>query len=335
MDDQYFKDQALEIVKNKTTLMVSGGGVLGSSEVASIIRLEELGFSLKNIKKIKGSSVGSIISTAIACGANTDYMKKMLDSMDLSEFRDNDFILHSLYQLVFKYGMNKTDQIRTFISTVLTELGQKSDVTFLQLFEETGVHLIITYLSMNLEETVYADHLTEPNSLIREAVVKSSAIPLFYEGHFESLNGKSGKKNQTLAVDGGTLDNYSFNYLRDDVDPLYVLGLKLVSGKDMGDETNVGEENALKNVDKGCPKNVIEYFTRLIYLMRKDAMKLHVDKYDWMSSVKINVGTLTSTDFHITDKQKEWLFIQGKESVDKYIDELANLLKEGKYPYVK
>ena len=325
-----FREQALEIVKNKTALMISGGGVLGASAISTIIYLEELGVKLSNFKKIKGSSVGSIIATAIACGATTQYMKEMIDTMDFNEFRDHDFILHSLYQLVFKYGMNKTDEIDRFAGRILTDLVSNPDITFQQLYEETGVHLIITYLSMNLEETIYADYLTEPDSLIRKAIVKSSAIPLFYEGYIE---GKG--KNRTLAVDGGTLDNYSFEYLREGVDPIKVLGLKLVAGEDIKDETNVGEENAVTGEDKGYPKNVVEYFTRLIYLMRKQAMKIHVEKNDWMSSVKINVGSLTSTDFHLTDKQKEWLFNQGRESADKYIDELAKLLEEGKYPYVK
>lgn len=325
-----FREQALEIIKNKTALMVSGGGVLGTASIATIISLEELGLPLSNFKKIKGSSVGSIIATAIACGATTSYMKDVIGSLDLNDFRDRDFILHSLYQLVFKYGMNKTDEIDRFAARILTDLVNNPDITFKQLYEKTGVHLIITYLSMNLEETIYADYINEPDSLIRKAIVKSSAIPLFYEGYVE---GKG--KERTLAVDGGTLDNYSFEYLRDGVDPINVLGLKLVAGEDAKDETNVGEENAVTGVDKGYPKNVVEYFTRLIYLMRKQAMKIHVEKYDWMSSVKINVGSLTSTDFHMTEKQKEWLFNQGREAADKYIDELAGLLEEGKYPYVK
>ena len=324
-----FREQALEIMKNKTALMVSGGGTLGLAIFSNLKRLEELGIPLSNFKKIKGSSVGSIIATAIACGATTQYMKDMIDSMDLNNFRDNDFILHSLYQLVFKYGLNKTDEIDRFAARILTDLVDNSEITFKELYERTGVHLIITYLSMNLEETIYADYLTEPDSLIRKAIVKSSAIPVFYEGYSE---GKG--RERTLSVDGGTLDNYSFEYLRDGVDPINVLGLKLVAGEDMKDETNVGEENAVTGVDKGYPKNVVEYFTRLIYLMRKQAMKIHVEKNDWMSSVKINVGTLTSTDYHLSEKQKEWLFNQGREAADKYIDELAGLLEEGKYPYV-
>ena len=324
-----YQQEALEIIRNKKALMISGGGVLGTALLKTVERLTELGLSLSNIQKIKGSSVGSIIATAIACGATIEYMNETISTMNFNDFRDHDCFLRSLFQLIFKYGLNETKSINRFASKILSDLVGNADITFSQLFERTGVHLIITYLSMNLEETIYADYINEPNSLVRETIVKSSSIPFFYEGYFTKVG-----KTKYLAVDGGTLDNYSFNYLRNVIEPEYILGLKLVSGDDIKDETNVGIENAIKHRDRGFPKTSVEYFTRLVYLMRREAMKIHVKENDWMSSVKINVGKLTSTDFQITAEQKKWLFEQGRKAADDYVEELANLIKDGKYPYL-
>ena len=205
-----YVQEAVDVIKSKTALMISGGGTLGISMVGSLERLTEIGLSLAKIKTVKGSSVGSIIATAIACGADVNYMKQKMNGMDLSTFRDSDAICCSLWQLITKYGLNKTRPIRNFAASVLEDLTGNKDITFLELYHRTGVHLIITYLSVNIERTVYADWITEPHSSIRETIVKSSAIPVFYEGY---TSGKSNKKQ--LAVDGGTLDNFSFNYIRD------------------------------------------------------------------------------------------------------------------------
>jgi len=313
--EENYGEKALEVIKNKKAMMISGGGTLGIAEVGALFRLQEVGLNLRNIKKIKGSSVGSIIATGMACGADTKYIKDTMENINFKEFEDHDCFLHSLYQLVTKYGLNKTTGINKLASKILTDLVGNPDITFASLYERTGVHLIITYLSMNMEKTIYADHLTEPDSLVRETIVKSSSIPIFFEGYFErSENGKC----KMLSVDGGTLDNYSFNYLRDDVEIKDILGLKFISNDE------------IKN-NKGEPKNVIDYVVRLVYLMRKQAMKLHVKENDWMSSVKINVGNLTSTDFNLSKDEKEWLFNQGYESVNSYIMELENLITEGKY----
>lgn len=320
-----YQSIAIETIQNKEAMMISGGGTLGIALVGALETLTEMGLKLHKIRKIKGSSVGSIIATSIACGANIEYMKKTIEEMNLMKFRDHDWFICSLFQLIFKYGLNKTDPIRRFASQVLLDLTGKSDMTFQEHYNKTGIHLIITYLSMNLEETIYADYINESNSSIVETIVKSSSIPLFYEGHFTK-----GKEVQ-LAVDGGTLDNYSFNYLRNGIESKYILGLKLVSEDDVLDETNVGYDNSAKHVDRGFPKNTVEYFTRLIYLMRKQAMKIHVKENDWMSSVKINVGKITSTDFNLTPEQKVWLYEQGKQGALNYLDELTDLIKTGKY----
>jgi predicted acylesterase/phospholipase RssA len=316
-----YSEEALDIIKNKTGLMISGGGSLGIAMVGCLERLVELGFSLAEIKVIKGSSIGSIIATAIACGADIHYMKQKIGDIDLNIFRDRDLFCCSLWQLITKYGLNKTRPIKIFASSILEELTGNKDITFLELYQRTGVHLIITYLSVNIERTIYADWITEPNSSIRETIVKSSAIPVFYEAYYN-------KKNKQIAVDGGTLDNYSFNYLRDFSSK--ILGLKLVSDGYENDITNVGAENAL-TPDRGYPKTVSKYLERLIYLMRDQAMRLHVKEKDWMSSIKIHIGHYNSTDFDLTREEKDWLFNQGRIGADSYIKELTSLIQNGKY----
>ena len=323
-----FRDQALEIIKNKSALCINGGGVLGVAICGALFELSELGLPLKNFKTVVGSSVGSIIATGIACGGTIYYIKQTLDEMDLNSFKDNDCFLRSLVQLVKNKGLNETRPIYELATKVLTDLVGNPDITFQELYEKTGVHLIITYLSLNYKRTMYADWVREPDSSVREAIVKSSTIPLFYEAHEEKIDG-----NKFISCDGGTANNYPINALRKlNIDPNAILGLKLLAPEDFDHIDNGGE--GLRLIDHGPPSNVVKYLVDIVTMLRKQAMRIHVHERDWMLSVKIDVGKLSSTDFHITKLEQEWLFSQGKQAVDKYIDELENLLKEDEYPYL-
>lgn len=314
-----YRHEALEILKHKTSLVFEGGGALGSSVVSGLERLMELG-ALTEIDNVTGSSVGSILGTAVACRASLEYMKDTLYGLDFNEFQDNKGIFFKIYNLIFKKGMNSTEPIRAFADKILKDLVHDSEITFLRLFERTGIKLTITYLSLKERRTVYANYITTPNQLVREAIVKSSTIPLFYKPYLSK-----NKKLKDMIYDGGVMNNYPINYPRETGEnPANILGFKFVSE----------DENPINNEITGkVPKNTVETFTYLIELIRQQALKVHVHKKDWMLSVKIAVGELKSTDFEMTEEDKQWLFKQGRIAVDNYVNELTQLLKNGEYPY--
>lgn len=326
MNNEY-REKAIEILKNKTALVFCGGGVLGIAECGALFALEEIGLKMKNIKSVSGSSSGSILAAVIATGYidATKYMKEMLDNTDFTKFKDNDCFIKSAYQFLTKYGINKTTEINNIGAKILQELTKNSDITFKELYDKTGITLTITYVSINHDGTVYANHITEPTSSIRNTLVKSSTIPVYYEANIE---GKGITKQ--ISIDGGVLDNYPMGVPRKQgINPDNILGLRLISS---GEETNTDLEQEL--VDSGPPANAIQYFVRIINILRNQALKIHVSKNDWMLSIKIDCGKLSATDFNITKEQKEWLFNQGKIAVYNYIDELAGLLEKDKYPYL-
>lgn len=318
-----YKEQAIENIRNKTALVVCGGGVLGIAECAALIELEAQGLLFSNLTSVCGSSIGSIISTTIVAGGTSEYLKKTVNDIDPNMFQEHNYLVQGV-QLVCKYGLNKTTPIMNLITKILTDHGHEADITFKQLFDKTNVHLTLTYLSLNYERTMYADHITEPDSLIRDVVVKSSAIPVFYQAVIE---GK--RKTGFISCDGGTDNNYPMNIPRQQgVDPRKIIGLKLLSPKNFNHVENGGPEELINH---GPPKNIIDYAMKIIEILRRQAMRTHVSENDWQLTVRINVGALTSTSFNLTKDQKEWLYNQGKLAVLSYVDKLAALLEANTY----
>jgi len=321
------EEKALEIIRNKKALVLSGGGTLGVGEVGSLIKLSELGLDMKNIKSVSGSSVGSIISTAIACNASLEYIKNKMESLDFNKLKNKTFILCDAIRLLKNFGLYSMQEVRNLISEVLIDLVGNKDITFKQLFDKTGIHLTITYLSFNYGRTIFADYVYEPDSLVREAVVKSAAIPVFYEAYFE----KKDKTHKEVIVDGGTILNYPMQiphlqgYKHEDI-----LGIKFISSDDRKKVDDKGQPGA-KDEWKEGPTNILNYLTNLVQILRDQAMKLHVKENDWKNTVKINVGTLSSTDFDMSEEEKSWLYKQGEIATGKYLEDLIKLLEKNKY----
>lgn len=336
-------EQALEILKQKKAFAFEGGGTLGVSHVAALEQLEKLG-GLKEITHVVGSSVGSIIATALAAGATVDYMKKSLFTMDLKMFRDVDpnNKLKDLVQLLKYYGQNKTNVIKEFIGNVLRELTGNSEITFRELHDSTNIHLTVTYLSLYYDKTMYADHLTEPDTKVKNAVTKSSTLPIFYEAYWEDALDKQYQskccgckcfvKNKSLykcSIDGGTLDNYPIHVLREQgCNPIEIIGFKFISDGELNTYDYSYNQDKV-HVPKGSPKNIVEFLVKIAEIGRMQAMHVHVHENDWKLTVKTQVGKLVSTDFEMTEEQKLWLYNQGLKAVDRYLEDIIFILESG------
>jgi predicted acylesterase/phospholipase RssA len=204
------KELALKILTEKTAYVFCGGGVLGIAHVGALCRLYELG-GLRNIKSVTGSSIGSVVASALACGATTDYLKSKMSNVNLNKFKDGNGLICMFFRFLFKYGLYKGDQVTLFIKEVIRDLTGDENTTFLNNYNKTGIHLTTTYLSMKQQKTLYIDHNNEPDLSIAKASKWSSTMPAFFKA--EKIY-KSGRLFD-CAIDGGTIDNYPLHLARE------------------------------------------------------------------------------------------------------------------------
>jgi len=241
--------------------------------------------------------------------------------MDLQRFKDGGNIVSRFVRLISRYGSHKGEQVETFVGEMLQDLVGDADCTFQELYELNSTVLTVPYLSTRYKTTKYANHVTEPNRKIKEAVRWSSTIPLFFQaGRLRSSTCK--KKLEDLLVDGGVTDNYPIHVLHDE-NPLEVLGFKLI---------NAAQEGV---TDHGIPKNVVDYVYRLVEILREQALRYHVESDDWKITCKIDIGHYTTTQFDLSEDDKLWLYNQGVAAVDNHLTEIENMLRESTYPEKK
>jgi predicted acylesterase/phospholipase RssA len=316
---------AKQILLNKKALVFSGGGIYGIGITGSLKKLEELGYDFNNVQSVSGSSVGSILSLGIACKASVDYMVKKINQVNLPNLADRDCILTEGIRLLRKFGVRDMEEVDEFIISILEDLGFDKDITFQELYEKTNIHLTITYLSINYGRTIFADYINEPNSLVRKTVLKSCSIPIFYEAF-----SKGKGSNKTLDCDGGTIALTPSCVPRRqgwNLNEILIFNFTSPNDKELILNGSPGQEIEFSP----SPTNIVDFLYTFIQILRKHAILLYSNPEDDMITVKINIGSkLTSTSFDMTESEKEWLFNQGQIAVGNYLEELTQLVQEGK-----
>jgi NTE family protein len=333
--------------KNKIGLVLEGGGTLGIAHVGALVKLEQMGY-LRNFRFFAGSSVGSIISGALACGADAITIKNIMAGLDFEKFKDDSWNpVCDIARLLEKYGWYKGEYMQKWYRGVIETLTGDGDITLREIYDKYGNYLIITAFNVDKAVTEYYTPESRPDMPLHVAVRRSSGIPLFFEAMRTTpgQNGDPPDDDVYLIVDGGWLDNYPMHTLYHKLHPDQVVGFKLCNTSEVYDmmvydnvfnrqnkrakinttcdrqvsriwDKRVEEPDAagdIKTIDK--VDNIIDFIFILMNSARNMAMKVHVHHDDWKRTVKINVGDFTATSFDMTAEEKKWLYQSGYNAI--------------------
>lgn len=302
-------------------MIFEGGGPAGVAHVGAIRVFEEKGI-LDQINYFVGSSAGAIAAGSLACGANVSTLEDILFNTDFNKFKDDSTcVCKDIYRFIKHYGWFKGDVIEAWFQDVAERLTGNPKITFKEVYQRYGNYLGVTVTDVNNGKTLYLDHLNSPDMPLSLAIKRSSIMPLFFKADKEVLptrivhDGKVKTKNIThYYTDGGLLNNYPIQALDQVLDKSEVIGFKLMSSKELS-EIN----NAHMTDDSNAPKHVVEYIMMLYTILRNQALKIHINDDDWQRTVKIDVGTISATDFDLSDTDKYFLIDQGKMAAEKFL----------------
>ena len=318
-------------------LVFEGGGVKGIAYVGAMNVLEKEGI-LKNIKRVGGTSAGSINAVLFASGFSNQETLKVLNKMDFNEFKDDSWgVLQDMNRLKNEYGWYKGDYFKEWIGDFLKIKTGSSNITFKALQEHAGKDLYVyaSNLSTNFGEVYSPEHT--PRMRVVDAVRRSMSIPLFFRAVSDD--------RKDIFVDGGVINNYPVKlfdrekYL-DDTSLIRVpeyykkankilsvnspksspyiynketLGFRLDSGKEIGVFRD-GQEPQHTKID-----HFLDYTMQLIktILAAQDSQHLHDD--DWHRTVYIDTLGVSTTDFDLSDNRKNELVESGKEAAENYL----------------
>lgn len=318
-------------------LVFEGGGVKGIAYVGAMSVFEKEGI-LENIKRIGGTSAGSINAVLFSAGFSNQETLKIMNELDFNDFKDDSWgVLTDMNRLKNEYGWYKGDFFREWIGGLLKKKTGSSTITFKALQEHTGKDLYVyaSNLSTKFGEVYSPEHT--PRMRVEDAVRRSMSIPLFFRAVRDDRD--------DVFVDGGAINNYPVKlfdrekYLEDQAlkripgyyeeenkalakkspkSSQYIynketLGFRLDSAKEIGVFRD-GQESQHVNIE-----NFLDYTMQLIktILAIQDSQHLHED--DWHRTVYIDTLGVGTTDFDLNESLKKDLVSSGKKSAEEYL----------------
>lgn len=174
----------------EVTLCLSGGGARGAYHLGVISVLEENGIT---IKAISGTSIGSLIGAALACGKSSKEIFEIFCSKEMRKiFR---FSLHFSHL----FSINAEAEI---LKRLITQ----------ESFEALNIPLSIAVFDVVKEEL---HHINTGDELKKFVLASCALVPVFKAVQHEDM----------LLVDGGLVDNFPLEQLLDY--PYPIIGVNL------------------------------------------------------------------------------------------------------------
>jgi len=302
-------------MKNIKILTLSGGGPRAIAFVGAYKYMHENNL-LKNLKVCYGTSAGALMSTAIAIGYTPDELFQLMKSTDFNQFLDGGGILRQTWNLFFSAGMNPGVKLRDFYDLVISNKLNYKNATFQDIETEKGICLHITATSLDTKSLVVYSSESSPRYIVADAIRASSSLPLVYFP-VKSLNMSSGLLTD-IQVDGGVCDDFVMD-LQDKV---------LKDGVHTPEETSIG----LEIMDVETPYSWNDYMQdrvalfkvvgRIINIFMQQICTLRLEQglkhKTHRNIIQISSLGISTTDFNLTESQKNDLWQSGYDSAEKF-----------------
>ncbi len=190
-------------------LSFEGGGAKGYAYIGAIQALEKAGIYPAQIRRVAGTSVGSILAMFAALGATSAEMAQLVPTdLQLLVMDGGGGRVGSMVRTAITRGMHPGQRSYQFLGEVLADFTGSADVTFRQLLERSGRELCVPVTNVTRMMTEYCHPKTTPNMPVRVAVRMSMSLPVLLQPVL--LQKAAATEDVGLAevyVDGGLLCN--------------------------------------------------------------------------------------------------------------------------------
>lgn len=263
------------------TLIIGSGGIFGFAYLGALGYLADQGI-LNSIKRIGGTSIGSVISLLIACGMKIEdiYLKSdefLMPEYNIPEFRG--FSLESIPKSIFTF-----DGMRRVLSSILIDKFGYIP-TMKSFMKATGIEYRAATTSLDPSTPTFRElriisPSSDPDLSVIDAAIASCAIPFIFErielDGFQHIDGaffspcpfnlfEEGRKISVYVLNGKSMTSpfknlpqivtariYSLELIIDQssLNPSFHVAIQFDSYVDMLD-MNPSQRTKAKMLDKG------------------------------------------------------------------------------------
>jgi len=268
-------------LKNKTILVIAGGGIKGFAVLGAIKCLYENNL-LNKIVKYAGTSIGGLLCGLLYIGYTPNELYHFFLKLDFIKLHKSQF-----NNLIETYGLDDGNRLLTMIIKLLNAKGYHSDITFEELYIKINKKIYITGTCLNDTTAHYFSVDTTPEMPFKIALRITMSLPIYFSPI--EYNGK-------LYIDGGCVDNYPITLFKSEIHN--VLGI-YAQNNSIYHEKILNFEDYLESII-----NSFSYST--IYLINNNFKK---------NTIVIKLDNINIINLEITENIKHELFKIGYDTI--------------------
>ncbi|MBU9724181.1 MULTISPECIES: patatin-like phospholipase family protein [Bacillaceae] len=284
----------------------AGGGMKAFAFVGALQALDkkEIYFD-----RLAGTSAGAIMATLIKVGYNSHEIAQIFEELELPALLDKKRfrVLYPFYRWLRLYAKMGFYQGDVFEEWLRQTLHAKGVYTFSDI--EPGTLKMVASDLTNGNLLVIPDDLPnygiEPeNFSVARAVRMSCSLPFF----FEPVKLKNNNGIESMIVDGGVLSNFPIWLFASRNQPRFkrpVLGFRLSPSEVYMEPREI--------------KNALNMLYSMVDTMRTAHDQRYIEKHDAKNIVFIPADHISTTNFNITDEEKDQLIDLGEKSTLKFL----------------
>lgn len=311
----------------------SGGGMAGVA-FAGVVKEMERRQLREKIKYWLGSSAGAICAALCALQAPADYIIDHLMMMDSRIFLDYggrpggtswwSKIMEYRYgflELLTKLGAVRGDRFEKWFGQHMEVLGWSKELTFAELYDKTGQHLVLTTTSLNTSETLYLCRSSYPYMRILDAVHASMIVPFLIQPLY--MDDPIIPQGNRLLLDGGILDNLPLNAcdIVSETGEILAFNRKAIGFTLISDGKWVPEYSPINNI--------LQFAMTFVRSLHKRIQMIQSNQpYFWNRVITIETYGVDLMDFGLPSDKVLQLIQSGQDSAARYFDKRAAMIKE-------
>lgn len=292
-------------------LVFEGGGVLGIAYAGALAVLEEEGI-LDQVERVAGTSVGAITALTVALRFDADTIRNILLNLDFEKFLTK----AEPVQLPKKYGWYNKEPIADWLMGLIRDAGVnfagspalRGDETFRELAALGAREMRVFATNLNLRQAVEFSLENTPDICVRDAVLASIAIPLFFQAFQFPDNAMQGH----IFVDGGLIINYPIMSFDEEGPNPATLGFKFERRqKYASNDLQFGQM-------RGWAQNIYEIVKNI------QGEYLRYLPHHLKRTISIDVDAVEAIDFDLAQDDKKWLMDNGRRATEFYLQRFRN-----------
>lgn len=304
-----------------------GGGVKGISLVGAIRAAEQQGIIFR---QVAGTSSGAMVAAFLAAGYTAEEMEQLIFKMPFSSFLQRAPIfqftwLGPIVRLLWKKGLYSGVRLEQWVHECLLKKGIR---TFGDL-KQDQLKIIVSDISNGrlvvLPDDIVMYGLEPKKLLVSQAIRMSTSIPYFFDPvlirhaiHTETGRSKKFSRRFSYIVDGGLLSNFPL-WLFDNEEDSHTQIRYPTIGFQM-----VGKQDHHPYRIKG----IITMMEAIFDTMISAHDQRYISKQNHFRTIKIPTLGIKATDFHLTLKQSQQLYMAGQEAGQRFFQQWDNKLYE-------